>query len=115
MQITEIEIRACTPGAVQGADVDAVDGASLRGATAPEVVVISMRTDEGITGVSFGSGGLDVRVTGWFELLYPMEDFAFGLAEPLDIRDGYAYSPTGPGLGAVYDWDAIDNATVELV
>lgn len=53
--------------------------------------------------------------TGWFELLYPIEDFAFGLAEPLDIRDGYAYAPTTPGLGAVYDWDAIENATVEIV
>jgi len=37
------------------------------------------------------------------------------LAEPLNIRDGYAYAPTGPGLGAVYDWDAIENATVEVV
>lgn len=38
--------------------------------------------------------------TGWFELLYPIEDFAFGLAEPLDIRDGCARAPTAPGLGA---------------
>ena len=53
--------------------------------------------------------------THWFELLYPIEDFAFGLAEPLDIRDGYAYAPMTPGLGAVYDWDAIENATVEIV
>ena len=44
-----------------------------------------------------------------------MEDFGFGLAEPLDIRDGYAYAPRAAGLGAVYDWDAIDDATVELV
>ncbi|HEU0206104.1 MAG TPA: enolase C-terminal domain-like protein [Pseudolysinimonas sp.] len=53
--------------------------------------------------------------TNWFELLYPTDDFGFGLAEPLDIRDGYAYAPTAPGLGAVYDWDAIENATVEIV
>ena len=53
--------------------------------------------------------------TGWFELLYPLEDFAFGLAEPLDLRDGYAYAPPGPGLGAVYDWDAIDDATTECL
>ena len=59
MKITEIEIRACSPGSVG----DAVDDAQLRGGTAPEVVVISMKTDEGITGVSFGSGGLDARVT----------------------------------------------------
>lgn len=53
--------------------------------------------------------------TGWFELLYPIEDFAFGLLEPLDIRDGYAYAPQAPGLGAVYDWDAIDDATLEII
>jgi len=58
---------------------------------------------------------LAISNTGWFELLYPIEDFAFGLAEPLDIRDGYAYAPTGPGLGAVYDWDAIENATVGIL
>lgn len=58
---------------------------------------------------------LAISNTGWFELLYPIEDFTFGLAEPLDIRDGYAYAPTGPGLGAVYDWDAIENATVEVL
>jgi L-alanine-DL-glutamate epimerase-like enolase superfamily enzyme len=48
-------------------------------------------------------------------LYHPLEDFAFGLAEPLDIRDGYAYAPQAPGLGAVYDWDAIDDATVESI
>lgn len=48
----------------------------------------------------------------YFEMLYPMEQFSFGLATPLDIRDGFIY-PTGrPGLGADYDWDAIDDATV---
>lgn len=58
---------------------------------------------------------LSMTNTGWLELLYPIEDYAFGLATPLDIRDGYAYAPTTPGLGAVYDWDAIDDATVEIL
>lgn len=58
---------------------------------------------------------LSMSNTGWFELLYPLDDFTFGLAEPLDIRDGFAYAPTTPGLGAVYDWDAIDNATIEIL
>ena len=58
---------------------------------------------------------LAISNTGWFELLYPLEDFAFGLVEPLDIRDGYAYAPAGPGLGGVYDWNAIDDATVEAL
>ncbi|MDF2435165.1 MAG: hypothetical protein JWP44_4796 [Mucilaginibacter sp.] len=58
---------------------------------------------------------LAISNTGWLELLYPIEDFGFGLAEPLDIRDGYAFAPSGAGLGAVYDWDAIENATVEVL
>lgn len=53
--------------------------------------------------------------TSWFELLYPLEDCAFELEAPLDIRDGYAYPPQAPGLGAVYDWDAIDDATVGTI
>ncbi|MCU1577118.1 MAG: mandelate racemase [Leifsonia sp.] len=58
---------------------------------------------------------LAISNTAWLELLYPIEDFSFGLAEGLDIADGYAYAPKRPGLGAVYDWDAIDNATVEVL
>ncbi|MEP6480253.1 MAG: enolase C-terminal domain-like protein, partial [Rhodoglobus sp.] len=58
MKITEIEIRACTIASTD----DAVDEAQLRGG-APDVVVLSVKTDEGITGVSFASGGLDSRIT----------------------------------------------------
>jgi L-alanine-DL-glutamate epimerase-like enolase superfamily enzyme len=58
---------------------------------------------------------LAIPNTGWLELLYPTSDNAFGLTNPLDIRDGYAYAPTGAGLGAAYDWDAIDNATIEIL
>ena len=39
---------------------------------------------------------------------------AFG-REELEIVDGYAFAPQRPGLGAVYDWDAIDDATVEIL
>jgi L-alanine-DL-glutamate epimerase-like enolase superfamily enzyme len=58
---------------------------------------------------------LSISNTEWLELLYPLEDFEFGLAEPLDIRDGYAYPPDRPGIGALYDGDAIDDATVEVL
>jgi len=58
---------------------------------------------------------LAISNTGWLELLCRVEDFNCGHAEPLDIRDGYVYAPGAPGLGAVYDWDAIDDAAVELV
>jgi len=48
----------------------------------------------------------------FFELLYPIENFAFGLKEPLPIKDGYATPPEKPGLGVELDWDVIDNSTL---
>jgi len=56
---------------------------------------------------------LSISNTEFFEVLYPLEPYAFGLAEPLDIRDGHIYAPSAPGIGAVYDWTAIDAATAE--
>jgi L-alanine-DL-glutamate epimerase-like enolase superfamily enzyme len=63
VRITGVEIRACSPSLRSDAAMGAVEGAELRGGTAPDVVVISLTTDDGITGVSFGSGGLDARTT----------------------------------------------------
>ena len=52
----------------------------------------------------------------YFEVLYPMEQFAFGLAAPMDIRaDGYIYPSSLPGLGIDYDWSAIDAATTQRI
>lgn len=51
----------------------------------------------------------------FFELLYPIENFAFGLKAPLPIREGVATLPSEPGLGIDIDWDTIDNATVLTV
>ncbi len=48
----------------------------------------------------------------YFELLWPMDPFAFGLTEPLPITDGIATMPEAPGLGIELDWDMIDNATI---
>ncbi|MFC5252034.1 enolase C-terminal domain-like protein [Streptomyces nigrescens] len=50
----------------------------------------------------------------FFEVLYPMSDYDFGLKTPLRIEDGYIYPPEGPGLGIDYDWDYIDDHTVEI-
>lgn len=58
---------------------------------------------------------LGIPNTTYFEVLYPLDTYAFGLVEPLDIRDGFIYPPSAPGIGAVYDWDAIDAATVEVL
>ena len=51
----------------------------------------------------------------YFELLWPIETFAFGLAKPLPIKEGIATMPDGPGLGIDLDWDLIDNATFAQV
>lgn len=58
---------------------------------------------------------LAIPNTTYFEVLYPLDTYAFGLAEPLDIREGFVFSPSSPGIGVVYDWDAIEAATVEIL
>ena len=51
----------------------------------------------------------------YFELLMPLEKFAFGLTEPLPIENGVAHLPARPGLGRDLDWDFIDNTTIATV
>ncbi|MEX1020683.1 MAG: enolase C-terminal domain-like protein [Litorilinea sp.] len=51
----------------------------------------------------------------FFELLTPEASFDFGLQQPIDIRDGVAHLPQGPGLGIEFDWDLIDNATTAIL
>jgi L-alanine-DL-glutamate epimerase-like enolase superfamily enzyme len=53
-----------------------------------------------------------IRNCDFFELLYPIENFAFGLKEPLPIADGIARPPEKPGLGVELDWDEIDACTI---
>jgi len=56
-----------------------------------------------------------VRNNSYFELLWPIETFDFGLTSALPIADGIATLPTAPGLGTELDWDMIDGATQEVV
>ncbi len=56
-----------------------------------------------------------VANSSYFELLWPIDTFAFGLAKPLPIKGGIATMPEGPGLGIDLDWDLIDNATFAQV
>jgi L-alanine-DL-glutamate epimerase-like enolase superfamily enzyme len=56
-----------------------------------------------------------VRNSTYFEVLWPMPTFAFGLDRPLPIEDGIAHLPDTPGLGAALDWDLIDDATLARV
>lgn len=51
----------------------------------------------------------------FFELLLPLDTFAFGLAEPIRIEEGQAVLPEGPGLGIELDWDLIDNCTFAVL
>lgn len=56
-----------------------------------------------------------VANSSYLELLWPMENFDFGLKQPLPIKDGIATMPEGPGLGIELDWDFIDNTTFETL
>jgi L-alanine-DL-glutamate epimerase-like enolase superfamily enzyme len=52
----------------------------------------------------------------FFEILYPVSAMEFGMRQPLAIdAEGYAHAPQGPGLGIEWDWDFIDNSTVEIL
>lgn len=55
-----------------------------------------------------------IRNSAWFEVLWPMDRFSFGLPGGLPIHDGMAILPETPGLGAALDRDAIENATLEV-
>jgi L-alanine-DL-glutamate epimerase-like enolase superfamily enzyme len=57
--------------------------------------------------------GAAIQNCEFFEILYPEDHFAFGLKEPLPIREGRAHLPQKPGLGIDLDWDLIDNATFD--
>jgi L-alanine-DL-glutamate epimerase-like enolase superfamily enzyme len=37
------------------------------------------------------------------------------LKTPIQIDNGYAVLPSGPGLGIELDWDFIENCTVEIL
>ncbi len=50
----------------------------------------------------------------FFELLYPPDAMGVGLKRGLEIDEqGYAHPPAEPGIGVEFDWDFIDNCTVE--
>lgn len=51
----------------------------------------------------------------YFEVLWPMEQFDFGLTAPLPIENGIATMPEGPGLGIDLDWDLFENETVAVL
>ncbi len=51
----------------------------------------------------------------YFELLWPLNKFAFGLSKPLPIDKGIATLPTGAGLGIELDWNFIDDATFKVL
>jgi len=51
----------------------------------------------------------------YLELLCPVQDFAFGLSDPLPIEDGMARLPDTPGLGVDLDWSLIDASTVAQI
>ena len=53
-----------------------------------------------------------IRNNSYFEVLWPMETFAFGLDRALPVENGTARLPGTPGLGAGLDWGLIDATTI---
>jgi L-alanine-DL-glutamate epimerase-like enolase superfamily enzyme len=52
----------------------------------------------------------------FFELLYPLSYVDFGIENEIHIDDdGYAHPPQTPGHGVEFDWDFIDDCTVEVL
>jgi L-alanine-DL-glutamate epimerase-like enolase superfamily enzyme len=56
-----------------------------------------------------------IRNATFFEVLWPMAPFAFGLAAPLPIAGGIARMPEAPGLGLALDAEAIRDATFAVI
>jgi L-alanine-DL-glutamate epimerase-like enolase superfamily enzyme len=56
-----------------------------------------------------------VRNNSFFEVLWPLETFDFGLDGALPIAEGVATLPETPGLGVGLDWAMIDAATQEVL
>lgn len=53
-----------------------------------------------------------LRNTTYFELLWPIDRFEFGLELPLPISEGVATLPETPGLGRALDWPMIEDSTI---
>ena len=51
----------------------------------------------------------------YYEQPFPTEPWEFGTTTPVDVRDGVARAPQGPGLGMELDRATIDNATLARV
>ena len=56
-----------------------------------------------------------IKNNSYFEVLWPMEKFDFGLKGGLPINNGIATLPETSGLGCELDWDFIDNCTLAEV
>jgi len=52
----------------------------------------------------------------FLELLYPASSMDIAMKKPMEIdAEGYAHPPQAPGHGVEWDWDFIDNCTVEIL
>lgn len=74
MKISAIEIRACSHDNID--DATAGQRAALPGGTRPPFLVVTLRTDDGASGTSFGFGTLDPRAAA--HALLPVKNFFLG-------------------------------------
>lgn len=52
----------------------------------------------------------------FLELLYPASSMDIAMKKPIEIdSEGYAHPPETPGHGVEWDWDFVDNCTIEVL
>ncbi len=110
MKITDIEIRAC-----RWEDQDETERGKLAGGRAPDVVVISLHTDEGVTGTSFGFGGLNGALTA--AAFAQVKPFFLGrdpFAREQNAREFRAYDRKWNHV-PIYAYGPFDNACWDIV
>lgn len=110
MKITDIEIRMCS-----AQSTDPTTMVNLSGGSVPDVLMLTVRTDEGIEGHSFGFGGLDARVTG--AAVSTLKSFFLGrdpLAREANARDFRDFDRRW-NHAPVYAYGPFDNACWDIV
>lgn len=110
MKITDAVIRMCS---MQSADT--LTKVKLAAGRVPDVLVVTLRTDDGVEGTSFGFGGVDARFTG--AALASLRDFFVGrhpMAREQNLLDFREFDRKW-NLLPIYAYGPFDNACWDIV
>ena len=83
------------------------------GGVTPFIKIARLAEAFGLPVTSHGAHDITVHLLAACPNMSYLEAHGFGLddyiAEPLEIRDGFAIAPDRPGHGVTFDWDALDS------